>query len=275
MAIAFSLVNLPLLALLCTKRRWSTLEVCLLGPLLVSVVCFVRPLWLANVFAHLPLLHSLRWPFREIAVLNFFTHALFLLAFRLPTGNHARRLAFGAGAIGATIYLLVFLCVAPTLWLFGPDRQLIMSGEADRYWNALKASGGPGAGTSRFVIGASWQALLPRRAYVPFSLIGGFNYAALFRVNNVSGFSVTPPPSSEWLKRDTSSTPYFWGGIFSPNAIKRIGNVHPDIHKIILVTAVPFATWEILDGPVRRVFLYDPRTGHVQSLPADSTLPTP
>ena len=275
LAIAFTLVNLPLIALLCVKRRWNALETCLLVPLLVSVVCIVRPLWLANVFAHLPLLHSLRWPFREIAVLNFFTHALFLLAFRPPEGNAARRLIYGAGAVGTTIYLLVFLCIAPTLWLFGPDRQLIMSGEANRYWNTLKANGGPGVGNTRFVVGAPWEALLPQRECVPFSLIGGFNYAALFRVNNVSGFSVTPPPSTQWLKRDTGSEPYFWGGVFSPNAIARICKVYPDIQTIVLHSAVPVPTWTIADGPALRDYMYDPRAGRVYSLPSDTALPNP
>ena len=275
LAIAFTLVNVPLLALLCVKRRWNALEACLLVPILVSAVCIVRPVWLANVFAHLPLLHSLRWPFREIAVLNFFTHALFLLAFRPPAGNLARRLAFGAGAMGMTIYPLMFLCDAPTLWLFGPDRQLIMSGEADRYWNALKASGGPGVGNTRFVVGAPWQALLPRRRYVPFSVIGGFNYAALFRVNNVSGFSITPPQSTRWLKRDTGSEPYFWGGIFSPNAVERITTVYPDIQTVMLHSAVPVPTWTISSGPAVRAFMYDPRAGRVLPLPPDTDLPNP
>ena len=274
LAIVFTLVNVPLLALLCIKRRWRALEICLVMLLLVSALCIVRPLWLANFFAHLPLLRSLRWPFREIAVLNFFTHALFLLAFRPPAGRTERRLVFGGGMIGATIYALLFFNIAPTLYLFGPDRQLIMSGEADHYWDVMKAHGGPGAGNTRFVIGASWEALLPRREWVPFSLIGGFNYAALFRVNNVSGFSVTPPPSASWLQRDTGSMPYFWGGIFSPKAVERIHAVYPDIQMVTLTSALP-ATWEIFGGPNTHAFLYDPRTGLVHSLPVGLVPPNP
>ncbi len=274
LAIAFSLVNVPLLVLLCLKRRWRALEICLVVPLLISALCIVRPLWLANVFAHLPLLRSLRWPFREIAVLNFFAHALFLLAFRPPESKTGRRLLLGGGVAGVTIYALVFICLAPTLCLFEPDRQLIMSGEADHYWDVMKTHHGPGAGTTRYMIGSDWKVLLPKRQWVPFSLIGGFNYAALFRVNNVSGFSVTPPPSAAWLQRDTGYVPYFWGGIFSPNAIDRIHAVYPDIQIIALTSAVP-ATWKIFDGQNTLAFGYDPRTGHVQSLPTDLILPNP
>ena len=276
LAIAFALVNLPLVALLGVKRRWTALELCLALPLAASVVCIVRPGWLAWVFAHLPLLHSLRWPYREIAVLHFFTHALFLLAFRPPTGEGARRFFLASGAVGTTIYLLVFLCLAPTLWLFKPDRQLIMSGEADRYWNSLKAAGF-GAEDSRYAIEAPWYALLPQLERVPCSLLGTFNYAALFRIHNVSGFSVTPPPSAAWLQRDCGAVPYFWGGIFSPNGLDHILKAHPEIERIELNSAVPAATWTVTVGAASHAFLYDPIKGLVYALPpqrsAHPTLP--
>ena len=275
LSIAFALVNLPLLGLLCVKRRWTAVEGSLLAGLLVSALFIVRPVWLANVFASLPLLHSLRWPFREIILLNFFAHALFLMAYQPPARNGARRVVLGAATLGTAIYALVFLCVAPALWLFEPDRQAIMSGEADRYWNMLKASDGPGVDGTRFEVEAGWKVLLPRRERVPFALIGGFNYAALFRVNNVSGFSVTPPLGADWLEKDTGVAPYFWGGVFAPVQARRITQVHPDIQRIALTGILPVATWQIFDGRSVRAFSYDAKTGRVQAQSARAAVPAP
>jgi hypothetical protein len=67
LAIAFALVNLPLAGLLAWKRRWTTLETGLLALGLAAAVGVARPYWLAETMARLPVLRSLRWPFREIA----------------------------------------------------------------------------------------------------------------------------------------------------------------------------------------------------------------
>ena len=249
-AIAFSLVNLPLVALLAWKRRWNRLELGLAGLAIATSVCIARPAWLAQVFSLLPLLRSLRWPFREIVVLNFFAHALFLVGFQPLAAHAGRRSVACAGLGGAMAFSLIFLCAAPTFWLFEPDRRLIMSGEAVRYWNELKANHAIKDNSPRFAIQAQPEVLMPWRPAVPFVLLGGFNYAALFRFSNVSGFSTVPPANALWIERELGVQPWFWGGVFSRRANDRIVAAHPDVQRIVLTGMNP-TTWCVFDGTLR------------------------
>ena len=261
LAIAFALVNLPLVGLIAWKRRWNALETGLLALGLIAAVCIARPLWLAEVLARLPLLKSLRWPFREIAVLNFFAHALFLICFApLSLGSRAAsRTMLACATAGTVVFALVFLCAAPTFWLFEPDRRLIISGEADRYWNKLKETHGLQPGFPRFVIQSQPQVLMPARPAVPFVLLGAFNYASLFRVRNVIGFSVTPPPNARWLETELGVKPWFWGGIFSHGAVNRIVAAHRDVQRIVLTGMAPPA-WSVFEGSAAENFRLDPAT---------------
>jgi hypothetical protein len=265
LAIAFSLVNLPLAGLLAWKRRWTALETGLLALGLVVAVGVARPPWLAEITARLPVLRSLRWPFREIAVLQFFTHVLFLVSFG-PLVARAPRLTALAGALGgAAIFALVFLSAAPTFALFEPDRRLITSGEADRYWDQLRARHG-GAGFPRFIVQAEPRLLWPARADVPFAVLGAFNYASLFRVPNISGFSNVPPPNGLWPETELGIKHWFWGGIYGDRQTARIVAAHPDIQSIELTGLRP-AAWRVFDGAATENFRLDAATGRVVQLP--------
>jgi hypothetical protein len=265
LAIAFSLVNLPLIVLLAWKRRWNALECGLLALGLAAAVSVGRPPWLAEIMARLPVLRSLRWPFREVAVLQFFTHALFLVGFRPPT-LRAPRLTALAGACGAAaIFALIFLSAAPTFCLFEPDRRLITSGEADHYWDQLRARRG-GAGFPRFVVQAEPRLLWPAKAEVPFVLLGAFNYASLFRVPNISGFSNVPPPNGLWPETELGVKHWFWGGIYGDRQTARIVAAHPDIQSIELTGMHP-AAWRVFDGAAAENFCLDPATGRVVQQP--------
>ncbi len=271
-AIAFSLVNLPLVGLLVWKRRWNALEAGLAALAVAAVFCIARPAWLGQVFSHLPLLRSLRWPFREIAVLQFFAHALFLVGYRPPATQPARRTVAYASLAGALAFPLIFLCAAPTFWLFEPDRQLVMSGEADRYWNELKAQNGITAGGPRFAVQAEPKVLWPQRPAVPFVLLGAFNYASLFRVPNVMGYSTVPPANALWLERELRIKPWFWGGVFSGGATARIVAAHPDVQRITLTGMAP-TTWRVFDGtPQAEEFRVDWPAGRVVRLDAPPAL---
>jgi hypothetical protein len=272
-AIAFALVNLPLVGLLAWKRRWNVLELGLAGLALCVAVCIVRPVWLAQIFSHLPLLRSLRWPFREIVVLSFLTHALFLVGFRPPTARGARMTALACGAAGALSLACVFLCAAPTFWLFEPDRRLIISGEADRYWNQLKERHGVALGEPRFAVQAQPEALMPRRRAVPFSLLGGFNYASLFRISNVTGFSTVAPRNARWLENELGVQPWFWGGVYSEGAVDRITAAHPDVQRIVLTGMLPM-TWRVFEGtPHAEEFHIEWPAGRIARHP--SVVPSP
>ncbi len=271
LGIGFALVNLPLLAALAARRRWSGTELCLLAGACCTAVSVVRPQWLGEIYAHLPLLRSLRWPFREIATLHFFTHTLFLFLFRPLWPGTRRLVALASGLAGTLAYALVFVCAAPTFWLFGPDRQLLISGEADRYWHALEADGGFRPGAS-FIVEAEPEVLGPWLPTVPFTVLGGFDHAALFRVQNLSGFSATPPASAQRLAREIGAEPYFWGGVYTHDAAMKVAAARPGTIRIVLTSMVP-ARWEVVDGDSTRRFALgrDDRVEIVAPYPADQT----
>ncbi len=246
LSIAFALVNLPLGVALLVRRRWTGVEICLLAGAACTAVSVVRPRWLAEFYTHLPLLRSLRWPFREIATLHFFTHTLFLFVF-LPVQLGARRLAaLASGLGGALIYALVFVCAAPTFMLYEWDRRLLTSGEVDRYWQGLKTNGNlrPGAA---FIVEAEPEVLGPLWQLVPYSVLGGFDHASTFRVRNLAGFSATPPLSAQQLAKETGEEPYFWGGIYTHEAAMKVVAARPGTLRIVLTGMVP-TRWEIVDG---------------------------
>lgn len=255
LTIAFSLVNIPLIAALACRRRWNRVELCLLGGLLCTAVNIVRPRWLAEVYAHLPMLRSLRWPFREIATLHFFTHTLFLFIFQPALAGTRRLAALVSASVGLLVYALVFFCAAPTFWLFGVDRRLLTSGEADRYWTELKTSGGLRPDAS-FIVEAAPALLGPWRPAVPFVVLGGFDHAAMFRVHNVAGFSPSPPPASLHEQMEEIRTkPYFWGGVYNHEAAMNMLATRPGTERIVLTGMAP-TRWEVIDGAsVRRFFI--------------------
>ena len=256
LSIAFALVNLPLLAALACRRRWSRVELCLLGGMLCTALSIVRPPWLGGVYTHLPLLRALRWPFREIATLHFFSHTLFLFVFRPVSASIRRIVALICAGVGTLAYAAVFLCPAPTFWLFGPDRQLLTSGEADRYWDALKSSGGLRPEAS-FIVEADPDLLGSCRPVVPFVVLGGFDHASLFRVRNFCGFTNSPSASMIALARKIRAAPYFWGGVYSHGAAMRVVAAFPGMQRIVLTGVAP-TCWEVVNGrSVQRFFIDD------------------
>lgn len=228
LAIAFSLLNIPLVCLLFSRRRWTALEIVAVGGALAAGLCIVRPGWLGEVMLRLPLLRSLRWPFREVGVLLFFTHMLFLLRYR---GWPQRLPGLLLGAITTGTFVLVFLCAAPTFWLFEVDRRLIMSGAADRFWDEVKAAHEPGP--LRIVPVVPPRLMMAARLKVPFTLLGGYNHASLFRVVSLGGYSPTPPTTGRWVA-DLGVIPYFWGGVFNDAAADVIAARYPAYHRLSL-----------------------------------------
>jgi hypothetical protein len=264
LAIAFSLINVPLLAGLVLKRRWNATEACLILLAMLAGLCLVRPDWLGELFARLPLLKSLRWPYREVAVLHFFTHALFLFAFR---GLACKALGGVVVGVGVLAYALVFLNTAPTLYLFELDRRLIISGEADRFWNDVKRQHDIRAGSPLFIVEAPPRFILLTRPHVPFSLLAGYNFASLFRITNVSGYSPTPPPGARWLEEEIGVRPWFWGGIFQQPQADAIVAARPGAQKIVLTGMFPVQI-ELFRGTGELRYELDAEHGRVRALPA-------
>lgn len=195
------------------SRRWRALE--LVMAILFAVVLLVvsRPAWLGRCFLHLPLLQSIRWPFREILVAQFFLHVF--IALRLPRMAPWRSVFLGA--LGTLV--LAVSVVAPGPPSFNPmerDRFLVLSGRAGQFWDGVRARLGEADGY--------YPLASPKLVYLhfgwkfPYSLLGAYNYPALFRVRSQAGYLPAQPRDLD----GSAPVPYFWGGIFDPKERDRL-----------------------------------------------------
>jgi hypothetical protein len=197
----------------------------------------------------IPLLRSLRWPFREVADLNFFLHLLALLNF---SSLFHRTIRLGLFA-GAASFLVIFLGPAPTFNPMNVDRSLILSGRTAAFWRTLQER----LGQKPRVIVAGYPVLTlgPQIRLAPFSLLGAFNYAALFNFANVSGYSPTQAGSA----LTQGYRPYHFGGIyFNPHA-EKIWMQHPELTLVELLRNRP-AIIRVRHATKTWVFGYDDRT---------------
>jgi hypothetical protein len=162
-----------------------------------------RPDWLQQIMSHLPLVRSLRWPFREIADLLFFIHLLALL----NLGSLRDRKTLSPLIVGVALFAILFLGAPPTFNPMRIDRSLILSGRTAAYWNQMCKRLGE---HPRIIVAAHPQLTFgPQMALAPFSLMGAYNYGAMFGFINVSGYSVTQADTIGQTIR-----PFHFGGIY-------------------------------------------------------------
>jgi hypothetical protein len=121
-----------------SRSRWTLLEtgcVALIGLLGLMVI---RPIWITEAMSHLPVLRSMRWPFREILELLFFFHLFLVL--RPPAGGvtFQKRLSF----VSLVLFALPFVFTRPlSLNPLLSDREAILSGQGERFWAQVKTCG--------------------------------------------------------------------------------------------------------------------------------------
>jgi hypothetical protein len=176
-----------LLPVLFSRDRWTSLQLFCVGFLVLLAVLIHRPAWISQAMLHLPLLRSMRWPFREIMQGLFFLHLLFLL--RRPGGT----LAFQRGclAVGAISFVLPFFFTpAPTINPLTQDRQLLFSGRAAAYWDRVRPLFRPG---DRYVVIEELNNGYFGKEGLPNVLLGSHNYPMLFQLPSDSGYSFTAP----------------------------------------------------------------------------------
>jgi hypothetical protein len=88
-------------------RDWRRLDLLVLVMVLGVAFLVWRPTWVTLIMSHLPLLRSMRWPFRELLQLQFFIH--FFLLLRRPGYAPLTRWRIALG--GTAVYVLpLFLC---------------------------------------------------------------------------------------------------------------------------------------------------------------------
>jgi hypothetical protein len=197
---------------------------------LLIVLFVARPYWLGVVLSYLPLFRSLRWPFREIFNFLFFFHFWLALRSRMFTPKSFR----WSACLGSLFFLTPLLTVAP--FSFSPmetDRKLLFSGEAYRYWDEIKQQLKPG---DQIVPVVDPKLMTTGSIYeIPYTLIGAYNYPALFRVQSITGY--TAPGLSK--SRPQNEQPYLWPGLYSPDVAQPMLRKYPNLKAIELVSLRP------------------------------------
>jgi hypothetical protein len=206
-----------------------------------AALLVIRPAWLGEIMAHVPVLRSMRWPFREILQLMFFLH-LFLILRPLGGPPPFQRI---------TIFLGIFLFVCPLFFLPAPsfnpmdaDRQLLFSGASFRYWEKVKGLLKPGA----VIVPVMNPSLGPEARYrTPYSLIGAYDYADLFKITVAAGYTLTVPRDQLYLgiKSDLNN------GIYAPDQEAEIARERPNVRFVTLESVQPLRiTLSSPDGPI-------------------------
>jgi len=252
-AFASSAAAWILVPALASRARWRPMEMLCLGLAALAVLLVIRPTWLGEAMSHLPVLRSMRWPFREILQLQFFLHLFFVLR---PLG--------GPPPFQRVIICLgVFLFAFPLLFLPAPsfnamdaDRHLVVSGAAARYWDKVKALFQPGE-----VIVPVMRAdlSLQDRYAAPYSLIGAYNYPELFDVIAATGYTLTVPSDQAYLIVPSTSI----SGVHTPEQEQEILRERPNVRFITLESVTPLRiTLSSPKGPVDLAPLLSNPAGH-------------
>jgi hypothetical protein len=199
--------------------KWRTLDkVCivLIGILFVYIV---HPEAVSATIAQIPVLRSMRWPFREGMFFLFFVHLFLVL--RLPD-----RIPKWQSAV-AVFSLMMFLLPMPfirppSLNPLVVDRQLLFSGEAERFWASVKLQLKPGDEIATVI---DWPYFRKRNKGVPYTLLGTANFPMFFQVRSVSGYLPTTPRDQVPLK----TVPEFWFGAYSKYQVNDVLAERPDL----------------------------------------------
>lgn len=264
LSLAFAFANLGILASLVLVRRLSVLSWAMVACFAAAALMVTRPVWLAGLIANVPLIRSLQWPFRELWLMHFAAHTFLLLNYRA-----VKPLAlFCVGAASTVIFALVFLNRPPTFYLFELDRKLIFSGEADRYWSKLIAENGA---PPRVIVGLHPVYISMARNYVPFTLLGTYNYGSLFDFVSLSGYTFTSAINDR--EEADKPRPYWFPGAYTPDDAMALWKDDPTVWRIDLTGLKP-AEWTISYGEVSRRFRLVEDTGQVIELaPEPATQP--
>jgi hypothetical protein len=211
------------------RRAFSRLEIVLVAVASLVALFMSRPHWLGEIVSQIPLLRSLRWPFRETLIFLFLAHVW--IALRSVTV--APRTLWLTSGLGAAVFLLSLAIVPP--WNFSPmsiDRQLLISGEAHAYWERVKPLIGDG---NRIMAVVSQKITTDHEREIPFSLLGAANYPALFGVPSISGYTAQGFARPQLAEE----VPYFFGGIYSPQTSQKMLSKNRNLRALHLVSIQP------------------------------------
>jgi hypothetical protein len=210
------------------STRWNRLERVVMAMLCIIAIFIIRPTWISVIMLHLPLLKSMRWPFREFLQFQFFFH-LFLVI-RQPGFLPRVRVLFAL--LGLSLFVPpLFIHPPPTFSHMEEDRQLLFTGAVDRYWDKVRP----------LLQGHAVVTIIPPKLFLdnnaerPYSLLGTYNYADLGRFRNVWGWSQTMPEDSYYVH----TMPLYVFGAYTPEQKGKLLAERPDLRFITLESLYP------------------------------------
>ena len=195
----------------------------------ILIVFIIRPEWLAVIMHHLPFFRSMRWPFREGMLFLFFVHLFLIL--RFPERPPRWQPAVVLFSLMMFLLPLPFIRV-PTLNALFLDRQLLFSGEAERFWAGVKSQLKPTDEIATVINWPYWQA---NSKDIPYTLLDTANFPAFFRVRCISGYSPTAPTDQMPLK----TYPGLWFGAFRDDQVPKILAERPDLKLLRIESTHP------------------------------------
>ena len=226
---------------LASPTRRPALELLSLGLVGFAVLLVIRPAWLGEILTHIPVLRSLRWPFREILQLQFFLH-LFLILRSLGGPPPFQRVTI---VLGMALFICpLFFLPAPSFHVMELDRHLLFSGASPRYWEKVKSLLKPG----EVIVPVMNPDLgMMDRYDAPYSLIGAYNYPELFEVTAATGYTLTVPRDKAYLKTESNLN----NGIYAPSQEAEILRERSNVRFITLESVTPLrVTLSSPDGPI-------------------------
>jgi hypothetical protein len=213
-----------LLPALAGRGTWRPLEKLVGGMILVAALFVCRPAILTALMTHLPVLRSMRWPFRELLQLKFFVHLFLLL--RRP--GYTLRLRWRLALFSTAIFVLPLFTsrLPPTFNSMNWDRRLVISGKDQVYWAQVHTLLRPDDRVAVIIPQAIYDS---DRFDIPYSLLGTYEYACIEGIVNVSGYSSTVPKQQRY-----THVAYYPFGAFLPDERAALLREHPDLKFITL-----------------------------------------
>jgi len=230
-----------LLPALSSQAKWRGTEIVTGLMLVFGAIMICRPFFVTEIMAHLPLLRSLRWPFREFVQFQFFLHMFLLVR---PPGLNAQ--ARNVSAVFGTFVFVVPLVTypfPPTFNSMNWDRELLISGGYQSYWDHVRPLLKP---TDRVAVIIPFDLYQDDRFEEPYILLGSYNYASLDGFVNAWGYSPTAPRDQVYTK----TYAFYPFGAYHPDQKAALMAEKPDLKFITLESLHPLRiTLSSRDGP--------------------------
>lgn len=226
-----------LLGALFSRAKWSLLQSACLGLSLLAAVFVIRPDFITNAMTHVPILRSLRWPFRETLQFLFFIHVLIALR-----PNLRPWLDRGLAVIGLIFFFVPIVSFsAPSLNELTLDRRLLFSGEAARYWSKVRQHL---QSDEKITLVIANQTVERESCIIPFILLGAYNYPMLLELPSASGYSQSAPASQLYLNRRSDLRT----GSYDKENIPLLKQKRPDLRFVHLESLHPLKLTLIGNG---------------------------